>query len=127
LRKVIQSIQDWFGGQTSYQKRGLALVCTAAFSVLLIISFIVSARKQDKEERALEPKAFNFSRAIPAEELFLDDEPDFLPGVLLERERRTSWTEEDAAEYWQDPLKLGEQGWRDKIESAIDEYLERVP
>ncbi|MDR1251993.1 MAG: hypothetical protein LBK62_07475 [Treponema sp.] len=64
---------------------------------------------------------------IPPEELFLPDEPDFIPGVLLERERRTSWTAEDAAPYWQDPLRNGEEQWRERLEAAIDELLERVP
>lgn len=64
---------------------------------------------------------------IPAEELFLPDEPDFLPEVILERERRSSWTEQDVSEYWQDPLKFGEEQWREKIEAAIDVFLERVP
>jgi hypothetical protein len=30
-------------------------------------------------------------------------------------------------EFWQDPLKNGEEQWREKIESSIDDYLERVP
>jgi hypothetical protein len=64
---------------------------------------------------------------IPPEELFLPEEPDFIPGVLLERERRTVWTAEDAAPYWQDPLKNGEEQWRNRIEKAVDEFLEQVP
>jgi hypothetical protein len=64
---------------------------------------------------------------IPPEELFLPDEPDFIPGVLLERERRAAWTVEDAAAYWQDPLKNGEEPWRKQVEAAVDELLERIP
>jgi len=64
---------------------------------------------------------------IPADELFLPEEPDFLPGVLLDRERRSSWSEQDASEYWQDPLREGEEKWRENVEAAIDELLERVP
>jgi hypothetical protein len=64
---------------------------------------------------------------IPPEELFLPEEPDFIPGVLLERERRTVWTAEDAAPYWQDPLKNGEEQWRNRIEKAADEFMEQVP
>lgn len=64
---------------------------------------------------------------IPREELFLPEEPDFLPGVLPERERREAWTAEDAAPYWRDPLKSGEEPWRDQVESVIDDLLERAP
>jgi hypothetical protein len=64
---------------------------------------------------------------IPTDEMFLPDEPDFIPGVLLERERRPAWTADDAAPYWQDPLKNGEQIWRDQIEKTVDEIMESVP
>jgi hypothetical protein len=64
---------------------------------------------------------------IPREELFLPGEPDFIPGVLPARERRNFWTPEDAAPYWQDPLKQGEEPWREQAESVVDELLERVP
>ena len=87
----------------------------------------MSISKSVREDIPFEPEKLRFFHAIPAEELFLPDEPDFLPGVLLERERRTSWTEQDAAEYWQDPLRSGEEQWREAIETAIDEFLERVP
>jgi hypothetical protein len=64
---------------------------------------------------------------IPPDELFLPEEPDFLPGVILEREQRDSWTAEDAEPYWYNPLEQGEEAWRERIEQVIDELLERVP
>ncbi|MCL2179637.1 MAG: hypothetical protein FWB83_00770 [Treponema sp.] len=67
-----------------------------------------------------------FSRISP-DEIFIPDEPDYLPGVLLERNRRSVWTEEDASVFWQDPLVNGEEPWREKIEAVIDEFLERIP
>jgi hypothetical protein len=56
-----------------------------------------------------------------------DLEPDFVPGVILEREKRTQWTADDAASWWQDPLKDGEQEWRDQIEKTVDTIMESVP
>jgi len=44
----------------------------------------------------------------------LPDEPDYIPGVLLKRDRKLNWTEKDAEEFWQDPLKNGEEPWREK-------------
>jgi hypothetical protein len=64
---------------------------------------------------------------IPQDELFLPDEPDFVPGVLLEREQRPVWTADTAAPYWQDLLKNGERIWRDQIEKTVDEIMESVP
>jgi len=84
-------------------------------------------RGSGEDEIYKEGERLRFISPIPPEELFLPDEPDYLPGVILGREQRSSWTEEDAAEYWQDPLRHGEEQWRVNIEAAIDEFLERVP
>jgi hypothetical protein len=65
--------------------------------------------------------------AIPPEELFLPDEPDFLPGVIPEREQRKVWSVEDAEPYWYKPLSGGEEVWRERIKTVIDELLEYVP
>jgi hypothetical protein len=67
------------------------------------------------------------ARIIPPEDIFLPEEPDFVPSFIPGRERQGSWTEEDAAAWWQDPLRGGEEAWRGRIESVIDELLERVP
>jgi hypothetical protein len=65
-------------------------------------------------------------RDIPPEDLFLPEEPDFLPGVLPERERREFWTPGDARPFWTDPAE-NYGPWRDRVETMVDEYLERVP
>jgi hypothetical protein len=127
FERIIAFIQDKYNKLTGENKRRFALVCTAIFVVLLTLSVIISIRKPDGEGISPENKRERINLAIPAEELFLPDEPEFLPGALLERERRTSWTEQSAVEYWQDPLRSGEEQWREKIETAIDEFLERVP
>jgi len=132
ITQLIQVFQDWFQKLTSGQKRQLAIVCTGVFALLLTLSVIISLTNKSEKEEAAEANRyminlFDQNLPIPATELFLPDEPDFVPGVILERERRTSWTEEDAAEYWQDPLRFGEEQWREKIEAAIDNYLERIP
>jgi len=128
LGRVITFIKDWFNKLSGEEKKRFVLLCTAGFSVLLTFSVIMSIRKDSGEKKlSEEPQRVRFNVAIPAEELFIPDEPDFLPGVLLERERRSSWSEQDADEYWQNPLASGEEQWREKIETAVDEILERVP
>jgi hypothetical protein len=108
------------------RKRLIILICAVcAFAVAVGIG-AAFAGKTDKEERPVLPEGSR-QFAVPPEEIFLPDEPDFIPGVLLGRERRASWTDQDAAVFWQDPLKEGEERWREKIETAIDEFLERVP
>jgi len=136
LEKIIQFIKDWFQKMTDGQKHRLALFCTFVFAGVLTLSVIFSLKannevkkeeKEKKDKKEIKHEEPVVYAPIPPEELFLPDEPDYIPGVLLNRDRRTNWTEEDAMEYWQDPLKDGEEQWREKIESSIDEYLERVP
>jgi hypothetical protein len=64
---------------------------------------------------------------IPPEDLFLPEEPDFLPPVILGRERREAWTAEDAEPFWYDPLEDSKEEWRDLVEELVDDLLERVP
>jgi len=64
---------------------------------------------------------------IPPDELFLPDEPDFVPGVMTEREKRSAWTEEYAETWWSDPLENGGHNWLGQIEKTADEILESVP
>ena len=126
MGNLIQKIQNWFQNLTTVQKQRLALICTGVFALLLTLSVIISITG-NKTKIPAEPDRLMIISPIPAGELFLPDEPDFIPGVLLERGRRTIWTEEDAAEHWQDPLRLGEEQWREKIEAAVDNLLERIP
>jgi hypothetical protein len=64
---------------------------------------------------------------IPPEELFMPDEPDFLPEILWEQEPRESWKTEDTLPFWTDPLKDNRRVWQGRVEGAIDELLERLP
>jgi hypothetical protein len=65
--------------------------------------------------------------AVPPEDLFLPGEPDFLPEVLLEKERQGVWTAEDAKPFWRDPLQDNPELWRGRMETVIDRLMERVP
>jgi len=127
LEKFVQFIKDLFQTLTSGQKSRLAIISTVVFAGILTLSVIISMKKHGGEKKEVKPDESAVYAPIPAEDMFLPDEPDFIPGVLLQRDRRSSWTDIDALEYWQDPLKDGEEQWREKIESSIDEYLERVP
>jgi len=127
--KVSSIIEDerWQLLKQPQYKKWFILACTAVFVVILVLSVVFSMKKPDREGISTGPQRINFRVVIPPNEIFLPDEPDFLPGVLLERGRRTRWTIEDAAEYWQDPLRKGEEQWREIIEAEIDKFLERIP
>jgi hypothetical protein len=109
-------------------KERIILGCAAAVIVALVLIGLVTMMSRPRNKNRITPVLSGPERSlIPPSDLFLPEEPDFLPGVLLERERRTAWTAEDAAAYWQDPLRNGEEPWRQHIEKAIDELMERVP
>jgi hypothetical protein len=129
LEKILQLIKEWFQKLSVGQKSRLAIICTVVFAAVLTLSVIISMKTHggEKKEKETKPKESVVTVPIPAEELFLPDEPDYVPGVLLERGQRAKWTDEDASEYWQDPLKNGEEQWREKIEVSIDEFMEQVP
>jgi len=107
------------------------IILTMAIGVPVILLLFITGASLMSKEKNVKPKAppenSIITRRIPPEDTFLPDEPDFVPGVMLEREKRTQWTADDAMPWWQDPLKDGEQEWRDQIEKTVDEIMESVP
>jgi len=107
------------------------IVLTLAIGIPAVLLLFITGASLLSKGAPVKPAALPASsvttRRIPAEDLFLPDEPDFIPGVILEREKRTQWTADDAAPWWQDPLKDGEQEWREQIEKTVDEIMESVP
>jgi hypothetical protein len=129
VRVRVQPIFDRFAEKLPPGKRHLVLFSIATFSVLLLVFVVFLVARGGHESRipaTAETAAVRQGVILP-DELFLPAEPDFVPGVLLEREERAIWTASDAAPLWQDPLKDGEEPWRNRIEKAIDEIMESVP
>ena len=113
------------------EKRHLVLMTTAGAAALLLLVIIGALVLSRGKPRVQDPPVVRTETVrqgiIPPEDLFLPDEPDFLPGIILEREQCAEWTAEDAAPFWQNPLKDGEEPWRNHIENTIDEIMETVP
>jgi len=124
LPELIQSFREKLPAD-----RRIILAMAVGIPVILVL-FIAGVSLLSKDASVKKeplPASSVTVRRIPAEDLFLPDEPDFVPGVILEREKRTQWTDDDAMAWWQDPLKDGEQEWRDQIERTVDEIMEGVP
>jgi hypothetical protein len=66
------------------------------------------------------------TRIISADDLFLPDEPDYLPQIILNRTPQI-WTADDAQTYWTDPLKSNTEYWRQGLKTAVDVLLESTP
>ena len=129
---IIEKIKDGFTAFAEFVKSHLKISLIIAAAVLLVILLLlvldVSSHRSVTEEKRpsteTEPAA---EYAFPAEDFLLPYEPDFVPDVLLEREPRDSWTEEDARPFWTNPMEGNEELWRKRIESGIDSLLEQVP
>ena len=123
-------IRAWLLEKIPQEKRRIALIVAAsavAVVVLLIAGVSLLLRGRPDEQSGAPRPAASLRITIPADELFLPFEPDFVPGVMLGRERQAEWTAEDVEPFWQDPLRGGEQQWRDMIEKTIDDIMGSVP
>jgi hypothetical protein len=112
------------------KRKPVLMVSIGACAVLVLVLAGIPLLTRDKPDERKPAAAGNAPARqgiIPSDDLFLPDEPDFVPGVMLEREQRTVWTDADAASLWQDPLKNGEEPWRNRVEKTIDEIMESVP
>ena len=121
-----------FRGRIKINPR-IVMIITAAILVivvlLLILAVVSRSKAGSKQEKGLYEYALDpiQREKLPAEDFFLPYEPDFVPDVLLEREPKESWTEEDARPFWTNPLEDNESVWRKRIESEMDSLMEHVP
>jgi hypothetical protein len=107
----------------------VALALLVIIALLLVLA-VVSHRKTVSNQTEAQYDSSDdtiLRERLPVEDFFLPYEPDFVPDVLLEREPKDSWTEEDARPFWTDPLEGNEGIWRKRIESGINSLLENVP
>jgi hypothetical protein len=127
FNQIIAFVKDFFSGLTAEQKRQLVIIFTVFFAAFLTFFVIISLINPKSEDLPSGPERINILSPIPAEDIFMPDEPDYIPGVILERQQRSIWSMDDASVFWRDPLMFGEEQWREKIEEAVNELMERVP
>jgi hypothetical protein len=132
--RLIEGSREFFAAAAERLgvRRKWVFISLGALALLLVIAFSVPALLTRRSSRSAPHPGSDISEAfkpglIPPEELFLPEEPDFLPGVIPERERREVWTAEDAEPFWTDPLEAGPKAYLDRIGGTIDEMMERVP
>jgi hypothetical protein len=102
-------------------------LCVVLFIGLAVLTYVLQHRGRERQSVSTNELADSFKALpIPSEDLFLPDEPNFLPDILLEREPQAVWTPEDARPYWSNPAAGDEAAWRERISSTIDELLEDV-
>jgi hypothetical protein len=122
-------IGDLFSKAVLFVKSHLvtaAIVCGAVFIILMLLVVLALVKRVPaKQTAAAEPAPA--SPSLSPEDFFMPPEPDFVPRILLEREPRDGWSEEDARPFWTDPMEENAEVWRRRIEEGVDELLENVP
>jgi len=93
----------------------------AVFLILIIVLVAVSPGKPKGDTSSNMTAAFS----IPVEDLFMPEEPDFLPAFILERQPRSFWSLDDIREYWKVPDDSAH--WKEEIKTTVDELMEGVP
>jgi hypothetical protein len=137
-----QNMKEWFNfinplrEKIEYvisNKKMRLLICgCAAGLVLLFLLLVISlGMNHNQDERSRDSEILNSQllapHAIKPEDLFLPAEPDFIPEVILDREPRNLWTEEDAKQFWSDPLNGKTDVWKNRIFDAVDDIMENIP
>jgi hypothetical protein len=125
LPDIIAQISDRFLGHIPEKKRRPILLCFGAliiiFLILIIAGSAMRSRKPDSDAFA----GLAAGPRIPPEDLFIPEEPDFIPDFIPGREPRQSWSVDDIRPFWKNPANQGL--WRDIIRSEVDKLLEGVP
>ncbi|MDR1506673.1 MAG: hypothetical protein LBI67_06180 [Treponema sp.] len=98
-------------------------VCGAVFIILILLVILAVVRRVPEKQAV--PDSLPLSRS-PGD-FFMPPEPDYVPPILLEREPKDGWAEEDARPFWTDPMEGNARVWEDRMKKSIDELLENVP
>lgn len=130
IKEMIISANEWI-----LKRRKTIMAVFGALAAILCLLLLVSRFQQSNERKTGTTHlgvVQNAARtvinkpSIPAEEIFLADEPDFLPKVLLEKDPR-KWSAEDARVFWTNPLENERINWRETITNVVNEIMEKVP
>ena len=122
---AVRLLQSFRSGRFMAEKRRPMFFILGGLVVLLFILIIIMLAANPRGSKKSSSMDMSAGPYIPAEDLFIPSEPDFLPGFLFEREPRSSWSVEDVRPYWKSPEDPGL--WREEVKSAVDKLMEGVP
>ena len=129
LGKIINAINGVLYMVPEKKRRLVIYISLCALVFILIVIFWVSIRSCSAQESPIFKETIDARQgSIGQDEVFLPEEPDFIPWVIPERQQRSTWTLDDVMPWWKDPLRSsGEGPWRELIEKTADEILGGVP
>jgi hypothetical protein len=122
VKKPLEAVIKLFENKT-YK---MAAVAFLGLLVVIPLVIILSANVARNTRQKVESAEFK-PDVISEEEIFISDEPDFLPKVIFEETQRKSWDNSEAASFWTDPSGYSDTEWKSRITESLDGLLERVP
>lgn len=106
----------------------MVVICSAALAAAVPLAVILAAKiSSAMQNRKPAPEYVFRPDTIDPKDLFIPEEPVFLPPVLLEQEQKKVWQAGDAAKFWTDPDEFPREFWRERITDSIDRLLETLP
>jgi hypothetical protein len=108
-------------------KRPPVLALAGLGAALLVLAALGAGRRAERGSAPSPGAAAVPAPDVPAEELFIPAEPDFLPAFLLEQEPRHAWSAGDVQPYWKNPGDANGELWREEIRRGVDAIMEGVP
>lgn len=122
IKETLASLADLI---KSNFKIAICIISAFLLIILLILVIVFFSNRGDTEPER--PVTSTQSDSPVTEDFFLPYEPDFVPGILLEKEPLDKWTEEEARPFWTNPMEGNEEAWRKRIESGVNSLLENIP
>jgi len=96
--------------------------------LILLVTLLVNSRGNKKNLEAGQALSAAFTaEPIKRNELFLEDEPDFVPKFLYYREPQERWTPEFVHQFWQSLDDKTIQDLQQAADNKVNELLEAIP
>jgi hypothetical protein len=122
--KPLKAFGKWWARKTVR----ITVICSAALIVAVPLAVVLAANIHSAMRNKKPVPEYVFTPdAIDPKDIFIPEEPDFLPPVLLEQEQKEVWLSEDASKFWTDPGEFSREFWQERITDSIDRLLETLP
>ncbi|MDR0643662.1 MAG: hypothetical protein LBG05_01930 [Treponema sp.] len=111
-----------------HKHRRVFITGAGVIALLLLVFAVVLLINAERSKKPRSPIQVEKSKptSIPMEDIFLPDEPDFLPNVILEKQPK-KWDAQDARPFWTNPLENDPSQWQNNIKNTVDEIMEKTP
>ena len=128
IKSKLEGLKDFFDRVLDHvpeEKRKPLIIGVGGLAGLFIVLLIAAMAMNSGKKEKSRPSVMAAGLVIPHEELFIPEEPDFVPEFLFEREPRRSWSVDDISPFWKAPDTSGR--WMEEIKAAVDKLMEGVP